>query len=315
MAKQLDFLALGKEIEGIRTTEGFDVLVSYSEEKINQLLRARSQEVESILNFGPLNTSYSDPVTDEDVELDVFMTVDHPLIQFEDEHGNITLTFDIQKAHYDVKDHNRTITLPSGMVLSFKTTLSNVTGTVDSSQSKDGFAGKGAKAAPANKTVLINPDEKDISQGVCITFQKASVDLIGTTDESRKAAKGKTFMLDALKQYFQENAELKYFVAGVSNQYDPQLGSHSLQPRSFCFNTLKGKTKDDESALCMWISVKEGTNKDQSSKRKSEGIFSDRGLIPIPRGRTCSLIVDNDLLMKQYLMVQPPPSIFRRRGC
>ncbi|XHG04061.1 hypothetical protein AWENTII_007342 [Aspergillus wentii] len=254
MAKQLNFLTLGNEMKGIKTTEGFDVL-----------------------------TSYSDPITDEDVELDVFMTLDHPLIQFEDGHGNITLKFDIQKARYDVIGHIRTTTLPSGMVLSFKTTLSNVTGTVDSSQSKGGFAGKGAKAAPANET-------------------KASVDLIGTTDESRKAVKGKTFMLDALKQYFQENAELKYFVASVSNQYDPQLGSHSLQPRSFCFNTLKGKTKDDESALCMWISVKEGTNKDQSSKGNFRGTFYDRGLIPIPRGRTCSLILDNDLLTKQYLM-------------
>ncbi|KAI9930685.1 hypothetical protein MW887_011440 [Aspergillus wentii] len=195
MAKQLNFLTLGNEMKGIKTTEGFD---------------------------------------------------------FEDGHGNITLKFDIQKARYDVIGHIRTTTLPSGMVLSFKTTLSNVTGTVDSSQSKGGFAGKGAKAAPANET-------------------KASVDLIGTTDESRKAVKGKTFMLDALKQYFQENAELKYFVASVSNQYDPQLGSHSLQPRSFCFNTLKGKTKDDESALCMWISVKEGTNKDQSSKGNFRG--------------------------------------------
>ncbi|EIT73596.1 hypothetical protein AO1008_04773 [Aspergillus oryzae 100-8] len=302
MATQLDFPALSKQMMGKWTTEGFDILVSYSEEKVNQLLRARSEQLKSILKMGPLETSYVDPLTDETIHLNVFMDLEHPLLQFEDEHGNITLTFDIQKGHYVIIAKNITKDLPSGMAISFKTTLNNVKGTVESSQSEDEPTGKGVKTASANELVIFNPGEKDISQHVCITFEKASADFIGTTEESKKRVAGMAFLLGAVKEYFQQHAELKYFVAGVSNKYNPESGSDSLQPRSFRFNTLKGKTKNDESALCMWISVKEGTNRPESYTQAFEGTFYANGLIPIPRGRTCSLIMHNDLLIKQFIM-------------
>lgn len=313
MAQQLEFPALVEKMKGSNTTEGYDVLVSYSEEKINQLLRSRSEELKSILEIGPLRSSFKVFKTTYDV--DIYMSLDHPLLQFEDDRGNIVLKYNIKKGHcVDVKTEEIEV-VPPGVVLSFDTIFTNATGTVESIQSKDGFAGS-AKTASANEPVIINPDEKNVSQGVCITFEKASPEFIGTTDESKDFAKNNVVLLGALRNYFQQHAELKYYVAGVSNQHHPQLGSHSLQPRSFCFSTLKGETKDDKSALCMWISVKEGTNKSQSSKTDfKKGVFYDKGSIPIPRGRTCSLIVGKDLLVQQFLMVKPPRSIYRRRGC
>ncbi|KAB8277167.1 hypothetical protein BDV30DRAFT_234968 [Aspergillus minisclerotigenes] len=230
------------------------------------------------------------------------MSLEHPLLQFEDEHGNITLTFDIQKGHYVIIDKNITKYLPSGMAVSFKTTLNNVKGTVESSESENGPTGEGVKTASANELVIFNPGEKDVSQNVCITFEKASADFIATTEESKKRVAGLAFLVGAVKEYFQQHAELKYFVAGVSNKYDRESGSDFLQPRSFRFNTLKGKTKNDESALCMWISVKEGTNRPESYTQGFEGTFYADGLIPIPRGRTCSLIMHNDLLVKQFIL-------------
>ncbi|KAE8131252.1 hypothetical protein BDV38DRAFT_276117 [Aspergillus pseudotamarii] len=299
MATQLEFSALRDAMKGLQTTEGYDVLVSYSEEKINQFLRARSEELKSVLEIGPLRTSVK--FFGRKYDVDIYMSLDHPLLQFADDRGNIVLKYNIQKAHYEDIKTKDTTTFPAGMVLSFDTKFANATGTVESSQSKDGFAGSG-KTASANELVIINPNEKNVSQGVCITFEKASVDLIGTTDASKEAVQDNLFVLGALKKYFQANAELKYYVAGVSNEYKPESGSHSLQPRSFSFSTLKGNTPKDKSALCMWISVKEGTNRDQSSNKDFTSIFHATGLIPIPSGRSCSIIMHNDLVAKQFFM-------------
>jgi hypothetical protein len=312
MATQLDFPELSKKMKGLNTTEGYDILISYTEEKINQLLRERSEKLKSILEFGPIPGSFKFGGTE--LAFDLYMSLGHPLLQFDDELGNITLTFEIQKGYYEAKPGGTKTNLTPGLELSFKTILVNATGTVDSSQSKDGFAGS-VKPAMANEPVILNPDEKNVSQGVCISFAKASVDLLGTDDASRKAVEENAFILGSLKKYFQQNAELKYFIAGVSNQYHPDSGSQFLQPRSFCFNTLKGKTKEDESVLCMWISVKEGTNRDDSSNQEDRGTFYDKGSIPIPKGRSCSMIMNNDLLVKQFLLVQLTPSISPSKDC
>lgn len=307
MAEQLDFPGLLEEMKGKRTTNGFDVLVSYSQDKVNELLKTRSQDLTSILDTGRLQTSYVDPVTDDPVDVFFDLKLNHPLLRFEDEHANVTLTFDIQEGYWEAGASGKKKPIPKGTVLCLSTNLVSVSGTVDSSQSKSEFAGQEDKTAPPNYTVILNPDEKSISQGVCISFKKASAELTGTTEEAKKVAKTlQSLIKGALEQYFSDAAEFKYFIAGVSNQYNPGSVSHPLRPRSFCFTTVQGKEKGDiKAALSMWISVEGGPSGGTMPTGNTSVSFHprERDLIPIASGTTSSLIVSNDLLVNQFLKV------------
>ncbi|KAJ5520797.1 hypothetical protein N7463_001250 [Penicillium fimorum] len=294
MATQLKFTALLKEMKAKRTTNGYDILVSYSEEKVNQLLQARSRDLSSILSIGPLKIS-GETVFGGEFNYSLSMKLNHPLLQFEDDHGNITLTFGIEEGKVKDLDKDKENHLPSNLQLSFKTTLTNVTGTVEG-----GFAKPGAKTTPTNRTVILNPDEEDVAQGVCITFQKSTLDIISTTGDNTTAY---AILKDGLQKYFQDNADLKYYVAGISNQYNPESESHPLRPHSFSFAAYSGKTKDDTSVLCMQIQVAQGTGeKAISMNDNSWNLFGTSGFVPIPRGSTCSIIIQGDLLMNQLIL-------------
>ncbi|PKY03297.1 hypothetical protein P168DRAFT_305598 [Aspergillus campestris IBT 28561] len=290
MAKQLKYLELVEQMKGRQTINGYDVLVSYSQEKINQLLQARSESLTSILGLGPLDVDGKITGVGP-VHLSVSMKLDHPRLQFVDEYGNITLAFRILSGSITNKDTKNTDYLTDDLVLSFNTTLVNVTGTVEGD-----FANPGAKTAPVNEPVILNPDQKNVSQGVCVTFEKSSLDITSTTGQDRLDL---AVVKSGLQKYFKEHAELKYYVAGVSNQYQPESGSHLLRPHAFSFATIKGNTEAETSALCMRIHVAQGTGGSDDSAWTP---FGADGLLPMPRGSDCSMIIKSDVFVDQLIL-------------
>lgn len=324
MAKQRTFSNLAKEMNGKETVNGWDVLVSYPLDTVNKLLAARSKTMEKVLSMGPLATSYEDPATGEPVKMTFSMKLDHPLLAFEDQYGNVTLTFEVLKGSYTVK---KPINLPPGLILEFRTHLVAVSGKVNPPSAEDSSEFK-PYSAPKNEdkdiqgpnyTVIINPDDKGAARGVYIDLRKATVTLKGKDEVSQTTAKRlNTIIKGAIEDYFAKAAAIDYYLAGVSNDYKSQAADHVLRPVSFCFTTVMGNDESEvKSALCMWIAVQGGKDGGRKPTGATQVTFhpGSSDLISIPKGSTASLIVSNYVLLNHFFLVsnsviQPFPADF-----
>lgn len=318
MAQQLGFSDLAKEMNGKETVNGWDVLVSYPLDTVNKLLRARSETMKNVLSTGELKTSYISPEDGEKKMMTFSMKLDHPRLAFEDQYGNVTLTFNVLEGEYKVK---KSIALPPGLFLEFKTHLVAVSGKVNPSKSDDsahfvsdpGQKNEDKDIEGPNYTVIINPDMKGAARGVCIDLRKATVTLKGKDESAEKTAASLSVIIKgAIEEYFAKAAAISYYLAGVSNEYKAQATDHVLRPVSFCFTTVKGDGSSEvKSALCMWIAVQGGRDGGKKATGNTQVTFhpGSRDLMPIPKGSTAGLIVSNYVLLNHFFLVRIPSSL------
>ncbi|KAL4779970.1 hypothetical protein BJX76DRAFT_361303 [Aspergillus varians] len=302
MAAQISFKKLVDEMKTKKTTNGYDVLVAYSETKVNELLHARADSLNGHLSPESLNLDIKlwDRRRQEFYHMIVKLNVKRPVLEFQD-NSEVHLIYDVESGSTQI-DNLKEQPLPNGLIVVLKAKLCNVSGTVDADgefKVTTNAEGQPVDMKPAEHNVVLNPDHQDAAQGICIDMSGVTADVKskpGTGQEAKDAVSDLDGIGADIANYFKGAASVKYYLAGVSNTHVPELGAHVLRPTSFNFTIAKGK--DGDSALCMWIGVIHGANNGSASATFQP---SEENRIPIPTGSTASVIIHHDVLWELFL--------------
>lgn len=307
---QLSFSDLVQEMKGNKTTNDYDVLVAYNEAKVNEMLKNQAQ-ARGPLTLGPFKIPVYDERQDEYYDKNVVMNVAPPVLRFSGL-DQVILNLEVTSGTTQIGKGAQK-PLARGLSVELKAQLCNAPGRVDQDgnfQTTKENDGGFKDSKPVDYKVTLNPKQKDAAQGVCIdmTSVTASVNPKDGNDTlAKKEADALAVTTSQIRKYFQESKSFTYYLAGVSNKYASEAGSHLLRPESFKFSIVASGTA--EAALCMWIEVSGGSHNGKESSRSSPATFHprDRDCNPVPSGSTACVIMHHDLLWDKFLKVMAEP--------
>ena len=320
---QQNLPTLVTEMAGKDTLCGWDVLVSYNENQINSLLQARASDIGMLR---PLTwnvsvtgntcrelermTTAETPIDPFPYQVTIIIQLSNPTIQFQDSTGFVTLTCPFTGTYtYFVAGKSEVTPFPAGLQLQLSTSLVNVSGSWDSNSD---FQPGPNTPSPSQWVVLMDPGA-DIAQAVCIDFTNLTANVSNTPSGNTGEGNLATFnswIIGFVTAHFQ-GVSLRYYLAGVSNQYDPNYaGSEVLQPTSFCFTVVRGDAANNSpGTLNMRIGLKGG-----SGQREGQAhlVFAPNGqeVDPIPSGNNASVIFSHDTMANLFLKVRYSVSLY-----
>ncbi|KAK6544733.1 hypothetical protein TWF694_001418 [Orbilia ellipsospora] len=305
MANKLPFSDLVNEMKGKETTNGWDMLVSYNVQQINDLLKVRAEKLPGVLNIGKIVTQYQDPFADDDEEDEatvamVFeLKLSTPTLQFNDGQGQVTLHFPMEGT--TKKGDSSPKAIKPGHSLQIVTNLTNVSGTLTDTANPhlaDFTPDSNATKTPSKHVVILDPGLTK-AQGICIDFSSIKPGTLTVLDPKGKESRLANTIKTELTNHFMETGGLRYYIAGISNSYQSQQGSEFLKPSAFCFSVIPAADAG-QGTLCMWIDVKDGGgNGDRPTGPTSLTFHPDKQDVhPIPEGSTASIIFSYRLMAK-----------------
>lgn len=283
---------LAKSMEGNDATWQWDVVVSYDENKINEILNANPiSELEAL----PVLIGQTKNDDDEDVAYEFNLKLPRPRLQFKSEFGTAALVADLQGTYKKKGSDQQMKDIPPKYQLQIEVQLLNVSGTATSERSP---------AVRTNYVVDLGEDPK-ASQSICISFNesKARISQKPPTQEKRLSGTVMDALEDVLGTKFSENIK-NHFISGVSRQgEDPAM--NVLNPRSFCFTVIPGDSKIP-GVLTMWIGVEGGHNNGKRSSGQTNLFFAPDGqnsTSPIPDKCSASIIFSHDIMGSHFFEV------------
>ncbi|KAE8155238.1 hypothetical protein BDV25DRAFT_134986 [Aspergillus avenaceus] len=293
------------EMTGNKTTNGYDVLVAYTQSKVNDLLKARADSLTDLQTLGPFTLQLWDLRKKEYYPMVVNLKVKSPVLKFQGVE-NVILRYDVESGNTKI-ENNDAEDLPAGLVIELTAKLSNVSGTVNAAGefTETTVSGGGpASVKPPGYKVVLNQSDKQAAQGVCIDMKTVQADVKaveGSTPLAGQKAEDLKAIRSNIANHFQEAATVKYYLAGVSNTYAGEANAHILRPVSFNFTIAAGGT--DDATLCMWIEVSHGANNGTPTTGQSSATFhpKDKDRIPLATGSTGSVILSHDIVWDQFL--------------
>ncbi|KAE8154618.1 hypothetical protein BDV25DRAFT_135786 [Aspergillus avenaceus] len=298
MALQMSYKSLINEMKGRDTTNKWDVIVAYNEDKINNLLAQLYHD--KPLNF-EFKAPYEDPLTGDKNDLDVRITLNKPVLEFSSNEGRADLTYDLT-GDYGPKR----LPIPDGTKMRIRVDIANLQGHTTTKPGDSGFKPTQKALHPATPlerskqraNYVVSVDGDNAAQGVCIVFRDAMIS-ISNPDPQYNA---RISMISSLVVPWTTNefnkSDYYYFIGGtgVSSSRTRDTTVVTLEPTHFCFTMVQSKTRYNlTGALVMWIAVKGGR-----APELGPGSYTfqprDRNLNPIPSGKTASIIFRHDIM-------------------
>ncbi|PLB46179.1 hypothetical protein P170DRAFT_429321 [Aspergillus steynii IBT 23096] len=284
----------------LTTTDGWDVIVSYSEAKLNTLLKKYWSQ-----KFEPAQVSFQHTTgTDKNYFIYMYaLTLEAPTLSFKSiatTHGNIA----VSALSWKVTGTMHTVVYVNGKEM----------GSDDEDVGKDqdvylevvtpvsamdGESTDTSTAKSSDSTFQFS-DNTESSYKVILHFQNAQDSdwSVTTPNSSDPLNESLTEMVQALMN----NEEFKSFtftLGTVKNTKDQS--SDFLQPREFRFNATEG-------ILSIFIQVKGGSGKGTAEAPQFQ-LTHDSGIAAIPEGYEASIILSQTLIRDDYLVKQIAESL------
>ncbi|KAJ5359332.1 uncharacterized protein N7496_011745 [Penicillium cataractarum] len=299
---QLAYTDLINEMSGKDTLSGWDCLVSYNEDQVNQMLADRASKL-GLLEPLKWSGTYHDPVLNKDIPTDYVVNFSNPELQFVDASCNVTFTCPFTGTYTFYFDGNPTTpqSFGPGLQLSISTSLANVEGTYDGD-----WQPNSGSINPSNYVVLMEPGS-NVAQGVCLDFTNITAvieNAPGGQNSADQLATVSNMMADEVSSYFQQAGGVNYYLAALSNA--PQGDSPkeiALQPVSFAFSAVPANSNENIPAtLCMWIGLQGGNGAQfQSGQTPLSFQPGSSPITPLPQGKSASIIFSHSVMGNLFL--------------
>lgn len=315
--KREAFNALVAKMNGKDTTNEWDVVVSYDEDKINGLLRARpiSQFENLPISKGTASAENDDTGQTEQREYEFDLKLLKPTLQFDDRYGRASLVFTVSGTYKRVSRKNLPRQkIPAGYQARIGVELFNVLGTFQNEGSSTRFTPNSSTSSldntGPNNSATVSP-ERDTARGVCLSFRRSSIEFEGVPDPSKFPSTVAFALEDGMRRSLSQNTQ-DHFIAGVTG-YIGDPGMIMIRPKSFCFTvTPRDEREGTAGFLSMWIDVEGGSHNGlQPSGQTTLSFQPDgRGTSPIPQQASASIIFSHDIIARLFFLVCIPPIAF-----
>jgi hypothetical protein len=279
-------------MNGQPTTNGWDVLCSYSMSHINTLLKSK-YDAGKLVNEVKFSTDRQDPLTQTELNIAYDVLFGAPSLSFiAGSSGNATLTMPISGGSYTITEKGsatgRTSAIPANTYsIQGVFPLAAVNGTTGQVSQKG--------------DVIVFDDGKTEESHVIIHFRNekgANFKILPKPDPSRIDIL-ETFFLPVLNQHFIDDVqEIDYSMAYVNNA-PAQNGDRIFSPNAFVFATMGG---DPDGVLSIYIQTKESGNPMGDPDPAFQP--SNKEALPVPDGYTASLILSYGLITNGFISKQ-----------
>ncbi|KAL6718462.1 hypothetical protein ACLMJK_004553 [Lecanora helva] len=318
MADQLQTKDLVSAMSGKDTLNGWDVLVSYDEAQINNLLSIRADSVTALSNL-QFSTQEKIPFTKPPKTMNIVwnLKLGKPKLFFLGSQGRVRLTFSLTGSRKpEVGDLWE---IDPGFNVQLETQLLNVSGNLSdtSSPATADFVPvtDAAKSATSANAVTLMPPDAGAAKAVCLNLVDDNIltEIVSTSKPPTPLPDELLLIQTKLKEYIRNAAGLKYYIAGLSNSYASTAGSDLLKPKAFCFTCIPGNPeKKIPGSLCMWISVEGGSDNGARASGQTSVTFhpGDKDLQSIPKGSTASVIFSHKLMTKYIIAAMTAKNIY-----
>ncbi|QDG52927.1 hypothetical protein FIV42_19925 [Persicimonas caeni] len=275
-------------MKGAPTTNRWDVVTSYSEDKLNQVLKSQ-YDADKLLTEVVIHTEGVDPLTDNKFPLVVTLELGAPLMQFvPGQSGWAKLTIPVDSGNYKIakKDpkpipdnvYNLEVTVPLAAL--------------------DGSTGK----VDHGGDVIAFVEGKEEQKHIILHFNNSaqSTYKLQKKDDQPRPIDDilNVYVLPKLKAYFAENVDqVEYALTSVSNK--KPHGDVILQPKSFVFASAGGS---DNGVLSLYIQTDGSGNQPGNLHPSFQPGHVE--MLPVPKGHTASVIFSYDLIATCYVKKQ-----------
>ncbi|KAI1360156.1 hypothetical protein F5Y08DRAFT_343946 [Xylaria arbuscula] len=319
--KCMNYETLEQEMRGEDTLQGFDVLVSYNETQLNQLL-TNATENDETTNINVELTSTSKNTTVKTVYTSK-VTLAKPNLAFGGNNNKpeVILTFhlegSIEKAETYVKHPEypadlSTIVIPTGTKISLKCDLSALIGHVDPVSPNARFQPE--SKANGNTAVHFDTPDQDQTSAIAISVgSNPDVSVLCDPQYSDVQADILQALID-INAHFKDKGYCYYYLALVNAPAGTK--NSELQPTSFGFPVSAGDSKERvDNAISMWITVKGGSGQAilprEGEFTNSFSVNNNTSMpIPIEPGVSASIIFSHGLI--KSMLFQPA---LETQGC
>lgn len=308
--KKLAFEKLVERMTAHDTTHGWDVLVSFDEDKVNQLLKANPiSPLESFPKFNGTARVDGNDDQPEDRTYEFKLSLMNPVLQFQSAYGKAKLSANITGTFQQISPRNmHPKDFPDGYQLQFDVDLKNVKGTYSETDNHTIFypdkSDDQFKSVTTNYVVKLSP-EKSSARGICLTFEDAKGTLIGNPPKDKELTAGvKMALHDGLSPAIKALPQ-EHFITGVT-QYMADQKMIVLQPTWFCFTVQPADVPNKlPGALLMWIAVQGGHDHGKQQGGATELHFEpdSDSASPIPDQCSASIIFSHNIMANAFFVV------------
>ncbi|KAE8365761.1 hypothetical protein BDV27DRAFT_156643 [Aspergillus caelatus] len=280
-------------MKGNQTTNKWDVVVSYDEDKINDLLQADSTKLEDILQIEPFTKEVDFWIIVAEGTFD--LQLKNPRLQFLAGTTQVALVCELTGTYEFPTVGKPKEDIPAGTQLQLIVSLFNCAGQRIESNGRTTFvpdAKNGIiEGTPKDYTIQLDP-KNGRGNGLCLVFRNVEAKVI-STDTTMKTLSAP--IERGITDHFADAKQIYYYLTGVS-KYTPSSANQVLEPVAFNFSiTPPDNDKRIPGVLTTWISVKGGEGGGQKPSGQSPLYFRPGGDVqcPIPKGSSASVIISS----------------------
>ncbi|WP_027086556.1 hypothetical protein [Cohnella panacarvi] len=284
-------------MEGRPSTNGWDVVCSYTVKQLNDFLESQYQ-AGKLAKDVVLSTVRVDPIWSDNFEIQYDIRFASPVLSFiTGRSGFAMLTMPINEGSIVTiitKDKKREIQIPGGKY------------SVQAIVPLAAIKGDTGEVIEYDNVVTFsdgNPHDNHII--VHFKSEKGTLYQIVPAPDPQDQDILVTYFLPVLKEYFQTNIRaIDYALSSINNKR-PQSGETILTPKSFVF----ASTGDgDDGVLSLYIQTNESGNPPGNPSPSFQP--GDVASCPVPNGYTASIILSNRLMTQSFLKRQLEASGF-----
>jgi hypothetical protein len=290
---------LVQAMNGVPTTNQWDVVCSYNAAQLNAFLSAQ-YAANRLASEVKLTTQRKDPLSGADYTIDYDVHFASPVLSFlAGRSGYAKLDMPIMSGSYKVTPAGATQPTLTKDIPANTYTVS----TIVPLASIEGTSG----AVTEQGKIVVLGDGSAAQQSIILHFQTTggTVFSIAPAPSPSDTDALVTYFLPVLAQYFQtEVSEIDYALAAVNNR-TPTAGDTVLTPKSFAFASVGG---DDVGVLSLYIQTAESGNPPGNPAPSFQP--GDGQMLPIPANYTASIILSNALILNGFLTPQLQASGF-----
>lgn len=279
-------------MKGVPSTNGWDVVCSYTIDNLNTFLEAQYQN-NVLAKELKLSTTRADPLTGASYTIDYDVQLGTPTLSFVGGRSGVA------NLAMPIEDGSSYTVTPQGGQPLPSHTIPGGTYTITAVVPLAAVNGDTGTVSDLG-TIITFSDTAVHTNSVIIHFRNEkgatfTITPLPSTDTDALV----TYFLPVLQQYFQTQvSELDYALANVSNQPAPP-GETVLTPASFAFATAG---EADTGVLSLYIQTRESGNPSGNPSPSFQP--GDSAVLPIPAGFTASLILSNALVLNTFLKPQ-----------
>ncbi|KAJ8520298.1 hypothetical protein ONZ45_g2854 [Pleurotus djamor] len=294
MSKLLDLSTLVDGMKSAETTQNWDVIVSYSVDRLNNLLKTIWSAKDALKVIKPVTTHY-DPREDDEYEMEWEVNLAFTTLSFKkdgDGHAHLEMTLN---GRYRVKGEKRNgdsypwKNIPPGCAFVASIPLQSV-------RAREGDT-KGSNPTPGRVPITFD-DHPDTKLHVVFNFDNTSSSVFSIECPD---ALSNTFqpLAPVLAKWMKEHVStVQYSLAAVAPTHTQ--GATYLTPEAMAFTLHRD---DENSCLSVYIKTKDSGNAPGNQTRVFQ-LPGKKGMeaLPIPRGYSASIIIRNKLFRERFLL-------------